>query len=158
MAKSGNGLAIFALLIGFIAIGWLGYNQFLGPSVSTTTTKSVSNLVNTQTVGGTYVDIPDLAINFTLTPGQRVLLTYSCVIQMVYPSQFSAFFVINGTRFTSYYASENSYQIDYRTVFMSYSPLTGMLPAGGHNVSIQVMGNTTINTYQHTLTVQTYAG
>ncbi len=76
---------------------------------------------------------------------------------MVYPAQFGAWFVLNGTRFTSYYASELSFQIDYRTVFMSYSPPSGVLSAGAQSVSIQILGNTTINAYQHTLTVQTYA-
>ncbi|OLS12076.1 MAG: hypothetical protein RBG13Loki_4297 [Promethearchaeota archaeon CR_4] len=169
--SSGIGVAVVALLVGGVALGWMVYAQVISPpqtTASPTTRVQVvyqSGGVATNPVD-TYLSIPDFTINFTLEPGERVLLTYSCeaVIEAstISTETLEAFFVVNGTIPGGWpNAMERILKGDtsvYTAVYVSYSPPLNWLPTGTHNVTVNIRGSNTASlTYQYVLTVQIYA-
>ncbi|OLS12083.1 MAG: hypothetical protein RBG13Loki_4304 [Promethearchaeota archaeon CR_4] len=173
--SSGVGVAVVALLVGGIALDWIAYTQLgsPGPQLEPPSVPRVQTIYHEDYVytnpAGSYIDVPNFTISFTLGQGQRVLLTYSCEVAIDVSgggSSFYAFFTVNGTTLQTtpdgWPIARETALAGSGTVFthagVSYSPPLNWLPAGTHTVTMRIRGtNATTFAYYHTLTVQVYA-
>ncbi len=166
MTRSGVGVAVVALILGGIAVGWLAYSQFIMPTQNIKTIFSAGNLYCTP--ADTNKTIPNFTLNFTLGAGQRVYITFSCELVLFVnsadlDSQFYAYFVLNGTTLNSPFCEERAPQstvanYDFRSVYVAFSPDLNWLSAGNQNVTIQIRGSQANNRiYNNRLTVEIFS-
>ena len=98
----GNGLAIFALLIGFGGLGLGVYSAFILPNIIIAQTTNPSEIIQIWTVeqpavyytSSSYYDIPDMDLTITVNAGETVVILFNGQFKGTAPG-----FLVGGVRF-----------------------------------------------------------
>ena len=167
--KSGSGLAVFALILGFVAIGIGGYNFYTqlisdGDEIGNTWYDSEPDFF-TVMPAYSYVTFTDLTIDFSIKSGESVYISYNGYIFMrlnspnTGPTSIEIYFSLDGQRLESPHIEAQDYYdgSTYLRFPASFQYYNSSLNPGDHTITIVLYGSFNINgVFDSTLFVQTF--